>query len=188
MSQAQLKVIRPSSSQQPQTNSNSSSSSTSSVTSSSNTNNNNSSSNPILIARSPTNQKKEKKETRVAHSAPNPFRPPPPKAPQQRPRVPSCDPPSMELPPSPQVEPPLLTGLTIKKPKEKEKVNKKKDLSRSLTNNPAFLSSSAPPVSFVTNFNQKDFAPSIGTIVEKPKEKINVSDEKKRSFEIFTEK
>jgi len=55
-------------------------------------------------------------------------------------------------------------------------MNKKKDLSRSLTNNPSFLSSSAPPVSFV-NFAQKDFAPSIGTIVEKPKEKS--SDEKK---------
>jgi len=43
-------------------------------------------------------------------------------------------------------------------------------MSRSLTNNPpTFLSSSAPPVSYV-NFGNKDlFAPSVGTITEKGK-------------------
>jgi len=77
-------------------------------------------------------KKKKKKETRVAHSAPNPFRPPPPKAPQQRPRVPSCDPPAMELPPSPLVEPPLLTGLAIKEVPQKNQKKKKIIIKKSL--------------------------------------------------------
>jgi len=144
-------------------------------------------SNPILIA-SPNNndnKKKVKKEKNLAQSAPNPFRPPPPKAPIQRPRVPSCDPPSLDLPPSPLDPPLLLNGLAIKaKPKQEKEKKNISAMSRSLTNNVSFISSSAPPVSYVQFATANPFAPPAEKpIVEKPKSPKNVTikeTEKKR--------
>jgi len=136
-------------------------------------------SNPISITSPHVDAKKKvKKEKNLAQSAPNPFRPPPPKAPIQRPRVPSCDPPSLDLPPSPLDPPLLLNGLAIAKPKAKEKESKKNisAMSRSLTNNVSFISSSAPPVSYVQFAPANAFSPPVEKpVVEKPKSPKNVT-------------
>jgi len=125
--------------------------------------------------------KKPLKEKLVAHSAPSPFRPPPPKAPSARPRVPTIDPPPMELPPSPLFEAPIAleSRNTSEEPAVESKTKGKRG--RSLTQGHAALySTSAPNISYLANAK---FSPSFVAQLETAYEeaKKSAEDDKKRA-------
>ncbi len=115
-----------------------------------------------------------KKAPQMAFSAPV-SRPPPPRAPTQRPRVPSIDPPPMALPPSPVIEAPVMNiqptpapagnvsapvavGGSAVKPAPK----KSAPISRSLT----IYSSSVPNVSYMNQTGAAGLYPSFAPVTE----------------------
>jgi len=117
---------------------------------------------PIHISPTHGNMPKQQPQQGMKFFSEPPSRPRPPKAPTNRPRVPTCEPPEMALPPSTVMDAPLAlapaTNVTIQ-----PAPHRKNSTGRSLTNN-IISSSSAPNISYMT----KEFIPSMGIVTEKP--------------------